>query len=107
MRRDAARARSYTIPMGLCYVRGFGALTVALAGGLPGDYGPWGLWGMNQQESVAGPAGHSLLTLLPFIARSAGAERPRVCDWSALARKEQSRSGAKPSERSFSGVKRA
>ena len=64
-------------------VRGFGALSVVLALRLPGVYGPWGLWGMNQQESVAGPAGHSLLTLFPFIARSAGAERPQVSDRSA------------------------
>ena len=52
-------------------VRGFGALTVAPALRLPGDYGPWGRWGTNQQESVAGLSGHSLLTLFPFYARSA------------------------------------
>ena len=27
-------------------------------------YGPWGRWGINQQESVAGLSGHSLLTAL-------------------------------------------
>ena len=64
-------------------VRGFGAPTLALALRLPGDYGPWGRWGINQQESVAGLSGHSLLTLFPFIARSAGAERPQVSDRSA------------------------
>ena len=65
-------------------VRGFGALTVAPALRLPGVYGPWGRWGTNQQESVAGLPGHSLLTLFPLIARSAGAERPQVSDRSAL-----------------------
>lgn len=48
-------------------VRGFGALPVAPALRLPGDDGPWGRWGMNQQESVAGPAGHSLLTAFPLL----------------------------------------
>ena len=48
-------------------VRGFGALTVALALRLPGDYGPWGRWGINQQESVAGLSGHSLLTAFPLL----------------------------------------
>ena len=60
----------------------------------PYDYGPWGRWGTNQQESVAGLSGHSLLTLFPIYTRSVAAERTRVCDWSALARKEQSRNGA-------------
>ena len=48
-------------------VRGFGALTVASALRLPGVYGPWGRWGTNQQESVAGSSGHSLLTLFPLV----------------------------------------
>ena len=42
---------------------GIRALTVALALRLPGDCLPLGgLGGMNQQESVAGLSGHSLLT---------------------------------------------
>ena len=68
--------------------------------GLPGDYGPWGRWGTDQQESVAGLSGHSLLTLFPLCAKR-GAERPRVSDQSALARREESRSGA-----ATSGVRR-
>ena len=48
-------------------VRGFGAPTVAPALRLPGDYGPWGRWGTNQQESVAGLSGHSLLTAFPLL----------------------------------------
>ena len=48
-------------------VRGFGALTVEPALRLPGVYGPWGRWGINQQESVAGLSGHSLLTLFSFM----------------------------------------
>ena len=64
-------------------VRGFEALPVVPALRLPGDYAPWGRRGMNQQESVAGLPGHSLLTLFSFIARSAGAERPQVSDRSA------------------------
>lgn len=48
-------------------VRGFGALTVELALRLPGVYGPWGRWGTDQQESVAGLSGHSLLTLFPLL----------------------------------------
>jgi hypothetical protein len=34
-------------------VRGFGALTLALAHRLPGDYGPWGRWGINQRSELA------------------------------------------------------
>ena len=53
--------------MGLCYDCGFKALTVALALGLPGDYlPPRGPGGINQQESVAGLSGHSLLTAFPL-----------------------------------------
>ena len=44
-------------------VRGFGALTVALALQLPGDYPPLEGPGVtDKQESVAGLSGHSLLT---------------------------------------------
>ena len=53
-------------------VRGFGAPTLALALRLPGDYGPWGRWGTNQQESVAGLSGHSLLTAFPLKCGSLG-----------------------------------
>ena len=56
-------------------VRGFGAPTLALALRLPGDYGPWGRWGINQQESVAGLSGHSLLTAFPLLGGE-GAQRP-------------------------------
>ena len=63
-------------------IRGIGAPTLAPALRLPGDYGPW-RWGTNQQETVAGLSGHSLLTLFPFIARSAGTELPQVSDRSA------------------------
>ena len=52
--------------MGLCYGGGFWALTLALVLPLPGDYSPLGVGGINQQESVAGPAGHSLLTAFPY-----------------------------------------
>ena len=45
-------------------VRGFGVLTVASALWLPGVYGPWGI---NQQETVAGLSGHSLLTIFPLL----------------------------------------
>ena len=45
-------------------------------------------------------AGHSLLTLFPLCAKR-GAERPRVSDQSAVARREESRSGA-----AISGVRR-
>ena len=45
-------------------------------------------------------AGHSLLTLFPLCAKR-GAERPRVSDQSAVARREESRSGA-----ATSGVRR-
>ena len=50
-------------------VRGFGVLTVAPALWLPGGYAlPWGSRrGTNQQESVAGLSGHSLLTLFPLL----------------------------------------
>ena len=34
-------------------VRGFGALTVAPVGRLPGVYGPWGRWGINQHGELA------------------------------------------------------
>lgn len=34
-------------------VRGFGAPTLALALRLPGDYGPWGRWGINQRSELA------------------------------------------------------
>ena len=34
-------------------VRGFEALTVALVGRLPGVYGPWGRWGINQHGELA------------------------------------------------------
>ena len=64
-------------------IRGFGAPTLALALRLPGDYGPWGRWGKNQQETVGSLSGHSLMTLFPFIVRSAGAERPQVSARSA------------------------
>ena len=52
---------------GLCYDCGFWALTLALALGLPGDYLPLeGLGVTDQQESVAGLPGHSLLTAFPL-----------------------------------------
>ena len=57
----------YTIPMGLCYDCGFGALTVAPVLRLPGDYFPLeGPGVIGQQESVGGEAGHSLLTAFPY-----------------------------------------
>ena len=34
-------------------VRGFEALTVALVVRLPGVYGPWGRWGINQHGELA------------------------------------------------------
>ena len=100
-------------------IRGFGAPTLAPALRLPGDYGPW-RWGTNQQETVAGLSGHSLLTLFPFIARSAarngrksltgapGAEG-RVLQWSCHKWSSEGRDsapedGTKASERSFSGA---
>ena len=58
--------------MGLCYDCGFKALTVALALRLPGDYSPLGVGGINQQESVAGLSGHSLLTASPYKCGSLG-----------------------------------
>ena len=67
MRRDDGAGGCYTIPMGLCYDCGFEALTVALALGLPGDYAPLEGPGVtDQQESVAGLSGHSLLTAFPY-----------------------------------------
>ena len=67
-----------TIPMGLCYDCGFEALTVALALGLPGDYAPLEGPGVtDQQESVAGLSGHSLLTAFPYKCGSLG-RRPCV-----------------------------
>ena len=51
--------------MGLCYGGGLKALTHALALGLPGDNAPLEGPGVtDQQESVAGLSGHSLLTAL-------------------------------------------
>ena len=53
--------------MGLCYDCGFRALTLALALRLPGDYLPLEGPGVtDQQESVAGLSGHSLLTAFPL-----------------------------------------
>ena len=47
-------ATCYTIPMGLCYVGGFQALTLALVGCLPGDYlPPRGPGGINQHGELA------------------------------------------------------
>ena len=62
---------------------------LALALRLPGDYGPWGLWGTNQQESVAGLSGHSLLTAFPLLGgreRSdrAGINQPKADRFIAL-----------------------
>ena len=66
-RRDHGAGGCYTIPMGLCYDCGFRALTFALALGLPGDYAPLEGPGVtDQQESVAGLSGHSLLTAFPL-----------------------------------------
>ena len=60
--------------MGLCYGGGFKALTVAQALGLPGDYAPLqGPGVMDQQESVAGLPGHSLLTA--FLYKCGSLER--------------------------------
>ena len=48
---------------------GIRALTLALAPRLPGDYLPLEGPGVSdQQESVAGLSGHSLLTTIPLIA---------------------------------------
>ena len=59
--------------MGLCYDCGFRALTVALALRLPGDYAPLEGPGVtDQQESVAGLSGHSLLTAFPLKCVSLG-----------------------------------
>ena len=55
---------------------GIRALTVALALRLPGDYLPLeGLGVTDQQESVAGLSGHSLLTAFPLLGGE-GAKRP-------------------------------
>ena len=68
---DAGDGGCYTIPMGLCYDCGFRALTVELARRLPGDYFPLGgPGGTDQQESVAGLSGHSLLTAFPLKCES-------------------------------------
>ena len=62
---------------------GIWALTLALALRLPGDYLPLGgPGGTDQQESVAGLSGHSLLTAFPYkcgslVARANGAEGVR------------------------------
>ena len=45
---------------------GIRALRLALALRLPGDNAPLGAGGINRQESVAGPDGHSLLTAFPL-----------------------------------------
>ena len=34
-------------------IRGFGAPTLVMALRLPGDYGPWGRWGINQHGELA------------------------------------------------------
>jgi len=53
--------------MGLCYGGGFWAATLALVLPFPGDYFPLeGPGVINQQESVGGEAGHSLLTAFPY-----------------------------------------
>ena len=54
--------------MGLCYGSGFRAPTLALALRSPGRLSlPLGCRrGLNQQESVGGEAGHSLLTSSPY-----------------------------------------
>jgi len=65
---------------------GIRALTAALALRLPGDYAPLeGLGVTDQQESVAGLSGHSLLTAFPLKCGSLGVGqwsggRPGVCD---------------------------
>ena len=67
MRGTASAGGCYTIPMGLCYGGGFWAPTLALVFPLPGDYFPLeGPGVINQQESVDGSAGHSLLTAFPY-----------------------------------------
>ena len=67
MRGTAGAGGCYTIPMGLCYGGGFWAATLALVLPLPGDYFPLeGPGVINQQESVGGEAGHSLLTAFPY-----------------------------------------
>ena len=59
--------------MALCYDCGFKALTVALVLRLPGDYLPLGgPGGIDQQESVAGLSGHSLLTAFPLKCEGLG-----------------------------------
>ena len=67
MRGSEGAGGCYTIPMGLCYGGGFWAATLALVLPLPGDYFPLeGPGVINQQESVGGEAGHSLLTAFPY-----------------------------------------
>ena len=67
MRGTAGAGGCCTIPMGLCYGGGFWATTLALVLPLPGDYFPLeGPGVINQQESVDGSAGHSLLTAFPY-----------------------------------------
>ena len=83
MRDSDGAGGCYTIPMGLCYGGGLKALTLALALGLPGDNAPLEGPGVtDQQESVAGLSGHSLLTAFPLkcgslAARANGAEGVR------------------------------
>ena len=49
---------------------------------LPGEDGPWGLWGMNQRKSVAGLSRHSRATAFPFMGGKApmapGGDKPAV-----------------------------
>ena len=59
-------------------IRGFGAPTLAPALRLPGDYGPWGRWGINQHGELAvvkqAQRAEQLTTdrdLIPLYARSA------------------------------------
>lgn len=68
MRSTDGAGGCYTIPTGLCYDGGFRAPTLALALRSPGRLSlPLGSRrGLNQQESVGGEAGHSLLTAFPY-----------------------------------------
>ena len=67
MRGSEGAGGCYTIPMGLCYGGGFWAATLALVLPLPGECFPLeGPGVMGLQESVTGPAGHSLLTTFPY-----------------------------------------
>ena len=78
MRGTAGDGGCYTIPMGLCYGGGFWAGTLAPVLPLPGECFPLeGPGVMGQQESVTGPAGHSLLTSFPYKCGSRG-RRPMV-----------------------------